>query len=343
MKKIKFIFVLASISIVIAAYFLFSYYTTFYKPNTTKTNTYLYIHKDTSYSDLLDSLRKTGAIINIRSFERAAIKMKLDKNFMYGRYKIEEGISNKRLITKIISNDQEPLKLVISGNIRNIEKIAKIFDKKIEADYEEILSILQNDSIINSYGFNKRTFISMFLPYTHEIYWTISVNELLDKLKDTYKTFWDKKRVTKAKSIGMTESEVATLASIVYEESKIPEEQPIIAGVYINRLKIGMPLQADPTIIFALNDYSIRRVLKKHLEVNSPYNTYKFKGLPPGPISVAPIATIDAVLNYDRHKYVYFCASPQFNGSHLFAETILAHTKNALAYRRALNSRNIKR
>lgn len=343
MRKLKYLLNVIPIILAVAIFILYSYYTTYNKPNSTKGTHYLYIYSFAKYSDILDSLKTNELIINLRSFERAAKKMDLEHTFKAGRYKVEEGMSNKQIITKIILNDQAPLNLVIAESIRNREKLAKIIDNKIERNYEEIIAALNNDSIIRKYGFNNHTFISMFLPYTYEIYWTTTLNDLLDKFKNSYDKFWNKERVEKAKKLGMSKSEVATLASIVYQESKVSQEQPIIAGVYINRIRRGIPLQADPTIIFALNDYSIRRVLKRHLEVKSPYNTYKIKGLPPGPISLAPLSTVDAVLNYTKHKYMYFCASPEFNGRHLFAETLAGHNKNALAYRRALNLRNIKK
>ncbi len=342
MKKFKSIFFLLPALLALIAYFLISNYITFNKPNSTEKTKYLYIYRNAIYPDIIDSLKKIDALINYKSFERAARKMGLKSSFKPGRYKIEKGLSNKRLITNIITNNQAPINLIIAGSIRSREKLAKIIDRKIERSYDEILSNLENDSLIKSYGFNDKTFISMFLPYTYEIYWTTSVKDLLDKFKKSYDNFWNPEREAKAKSLKMTKVEVSTLASIVYEESKATDEQPEIAGVYINRLKIGMPLQADPTIIFALNDYTIRRVLRKHLETKSPYNTYKIKGLPPGPISIAPVSTIDAVLNYTHSKNLYFCASPEFNGRHLFAATAAGHNKNALAYRRALNARHIK-
>jgi UPF0755 protein len=343
MKKFKYLIYIAPIFLFIIFFILYSYYVTYNKPNISKDTSYLYIHSNAKYQDIIDSLKSNDILKNYRSFSRAAKKMNLETSFKPGRYKLTEGMSNKQVINRILLNDQSPVNLIIAGSIRNREKLAKIIAKKIECEYDVIYSALNNDSVINSYGFNKNTFISMFMPYTYEVYWTTSVNDLFDKFKKSYDTFWNSERVEKAKELNMSKTEIATLASIVYEESKAEEEQPIIAGVYINRIKKGVPLQADPTVIFALNDYTIRRVLKKHLEVKSPYNTYRIKGLPPGPISIAPIATLDAVLNYKKHKFMYFCASPEFNGRHLFAESLEGHNKNALAYRRALNSRNIKK
>lgn len=345
MKNRKILKILAislpTLLILISSFLLLGRYITYNKPNITEGEHILYIYSNTGYEAVKDSIIKLGCIINQRSFDRAAAKLNLKESFKPGRYILSKGMSNKEVIVKIILNNEDPLNLTIAGSIRTKEKLAQIIDKKIEKRYDEIIDILNNDSIIKSYGFNGNTFISMILPDTYEIYWTTSVTDLLDKLKKYYDKFWNEERLKKAQTMGLTKTEVSTLASIVFEESKSTEEQPIIAGVYLNRLRIGMPLQADPTIVYANGDFSIRRVLHKHLTINSPYNTYKFKGLPPGPISLPPSSVIDAVLNYAHHKYIYFCASPEFNGRHLFAENMAQHQKNALAYRRALNKRNI--
>jgi UPF0755 protein len=342
MKHFKYILIIGpALLLIIASFFLINRYITYNKPNTTEGTRYLYIYRNATYNDVCDSIKKLNFLLNPRSFGRAARKLNLENSFKPGRYKIEHGMSNKKIIVNIILNNEEPVKLVIAGSVRSRERLAQIIDRRVERDYNEILSYLDNDSIANSYGFNKYTFISMFLPDTYEIYWTTTIPDLLDKLKKQYDRFWNPERTRLAEKMNFTKEQISTLASIVYEESKDPKEQPVIAGVYINRLKAGIPLQADPTVIFANNDFSIRRVLKKHLAINNPYNTYKFKGLPPGPISMAPPAVIDAVLNYTRHKYLYFCASPDFNGTHLFAVNHSGHEKNAAAYRRALNKRNI--
>lgn len=341
MKLKKLLLSISVCAIFISAWFVISYYVTFRKPNTKDKTEFLYVHRGATYKDLTDSLFSLDVIKNEKSFNRAAKRLKLSSLYKPGRYKISFGMSNKQIINNIILNNEEPVKLVIAGSIRSKIKLAQIIDKKNEMDYEQVFAIINSDSVARSYGFNEQTFISMFMPNTYEIYWTSQISEILSKLKREYDRFWNSERVAKAKKAGFTQTEISTLASIVYEESKAAQEQPVIAGVYINRLRRGMPLQADPTVVFANNDFTIRRVLGKHLRIDSPYNTYKYKGLPPGPISVPPASVIDSVLNYRHHNYIYFCASPAFDGTHLFAATGTEHMRNAAAYRRALNKRSI--
>jgi len=203
--------------------------------------------------------------------------------------------------------------------------------------------ILTNDSLIGAYGFDSTSLFSMVLPNTYELYWNTPPEKVLERLHKEYRNWWSDDRQKKAQSIGLTPFQVATLAAIVQEETNYQPEMATIAGVYMNRLKMGMPLQADPTLKFALRDPTIRRVLNKDTQVESPYNTYKYKGLPPGPICVPSIATLEAVLNYQTHNYLYFCASPDFNGSHRFAANYSDHLRNARAYQQALTQRGIKR
>ena len=192
---------------------------------------------------------------------------------------------------------------------------------------------------MESHGFNRYTYLAMFVPDTYEVYWTVTPLQLLDRLKKEYDAFWNDSRTAKAKAAGLTREQAMTLASIVIEETKYEPEMPTIAGVYINRLRKGMLLQADPTVKYAVNDPSLRRILNKHLEVDSPYNTYKYAGLPPGPITTPTKAAIDAVLNYQHHDYLYFCAHESFNGQHRFATNLAGHMENARRFHAAMNAR----
>lgn len=313
-------------------------YSTMFKANTTEGVGYLYVPTGASYEQLMDSVRVLGRIVNVKSFERVAKREKLTENRIKpGRYKIEEGMNNREIVRAIRFGWQTPTKITIAGNIRTREKLASLLSKKIESDSSSILTLLNNTVFMDSLGFKPETFIAMFLPDTYEVYWTTTPKELVIRLKKEYDKFWDEERLAKAKSIGLNPVEVITLASIVSEESNVKEEQPTIAGVYINRLHQNIPLQADPTIKFILNDPSVKRILFKHLSIKSPYNTYINKGLPPGPIVIPSLYTIDAVLNYEHHNYRYFCAKPSLDGSHNFAVTLEQHNRNAKAYQKAIS------
>ncbi len=333
----EYILICSVLVFIVAFFMLRSGYRTLFKSNTKDGIGYLYVPTGASYNQLLDSLEALDRIVNIRSFKRVAKFEKLEASIKPGRYKIEEGMGNREIVRAIKFGWQTPTKITIAGNIRTKEKLASIISRKIESDSLTVLSQLRDSSFIDSLGFNSYTFMSMFLPNTYEVYWTITPKELAIKLKNEYDRFWSEDRVRKAKSIGLSPVEVITLASIVSEESNLKAEQPRIAGVYINRLHNKIPLQADPTIKFALNDPSIKRILFKHLQIKSPYNTYKNQGLPPGPIVIPGLSTIDAVLDYERHNYRYFCAKPTLDGSHSFAATLAEHNKNARAYQKAIS------
>jgi UPF0755 protein len=333
----KRLFIFGSLILVlVVSLFLYSGYNTLFKSNTKDGTGYLYLPKGTKYSDLIDSLKVLDRIINIHSFERAAKIEKLNDKIEPGKYKISKGMNNRDIVRAIKYGWQTPSKITIAGNIRTKERLASILSKKIESDSSQIIKYLTNDSLISSLGFSSETFLAMFLPNTYEVYWTISPKDLIIKLYSEFNKFWNEERKNKAKEVGLTQVEVITLASIVAEESNIKMEQARIAGVYMNRLKKGIPLQADPTIKFALNDPSIKRILYKHLTIKSPYNTYINKGLPPGPIVIPSLFTIDAVLNYEKHQFIYFCAKPTLDGSHSFSATLSEHNKNARAYQAAI-------
>ena len=199
-----------------------------------------------------------------------------------------------------------------------------------------------NDSTwCDSLGFTRETIPALFIPNTYEIYWNVSPERFMARMKQEYNRFWTEERRKKAEALGLTPVEVSTLASIVEEESAVADEYPTIAGLYLNRLKAGMPLQADPTVKFAAGDFALQRILDKHLAIDSPYNTYKYAGLPPGPIRIPSIRAIDAVLNPAHHRYFYMCAKEDFSGRHNFAATLAEHNRNANRYRAELNRRKI--
>jgi UPF0755 protein len=235
---------------------------------------------------------------------------------------------------------QEPVNLTFN-NIRNMESLAGRLSSQLMTDSLSLLEALTNPDIVAGYGFNSQTFGAMFIPNTYQVYWDTSVKGLTDRMKKEYDAFWNSNRKKRAEEIGLTPLEVSTLASIVEEEATYADEYPIVAGLYLNRIKRGMRLEADPTVKFAVGDPTLRRILFKHLEVESPYNTYKNDGLPPGPIRIPSIQGIDAVLNPVSHNYLFMCAKDDLSGRHNFAVTHAEHARNARAYQRALNERRI--
>ena len=307
------------------------------KPNTKAETTYLLVPHGSNYKNLIDSINSKGVIKNMGNFMKAARFEDLEESVKPGRYLIKKGMSNREIIRAIKYGWQTPLNITISGNIRTKERLAALLSRKTECDSIAVLKMLKNDKLADSLGFKPETFIGMFLPNTYEFYWTVTPHELALRFKREFDTFWDSARVSKAKDIGLSPVEVITLASIVCEESNLKSEYSRIGGVYMNRLKRGIPLQADPTVKFAVKDPAIKRILFKHLRTDSPYNTYKFKGLPPGPIAIPPLPAIDSVLSFENHNYLYFCAKPNLDGSHVFASTLSEHNRNARAYQQAIS------
>jgi len=303
---------------------------------------YLYIKTGSDFNTVLDSIEKNNLVVDIESFKKVSNSIGYTKRVKPGCYKIKSGMSNRTLVRMLITSMQFPVKVTFN-NVRTPEQLAGIISHQIEADSLSILGFFRNPKTPLEFGFKAETLISMFIPNTYEFYWNTSAEGFFKRMKKEYDQYWTEERKAKAKEINLSPEEVSTLASIVEEESVKRDERPIIAGVYINRLNKRMPLQADPTIKFALGDFTIRRLWTKHLEVKSPYNTYKNYGLPPGPINCPSISSIDAVLNYERHQYLYFCAKDDFSGYHAFAKTLSEHNRNADSYRRALDKERIFR
>ncbi len=294
------------------------------------------------YAELLDSLGGNGTTLaDLKRFERVAGIFSLPEMVRPGRYALKPGMSYMELVKMFRNGLQTPVKLTFN-NIRTLPQLAGRFAQQIEADSLQMLSSLTADSTAEKYGFDSGNFIGMFIPNTYEVWWTVSPEALLDRMKKEYDRFWNAERLEKLEATGLTREEAITLASIVYEETKMSDEMPVVAGVYMNRLEKGMPLQADPTVKFAVGDFSIKRVLNRHLEVDSKYNTYLHTGLPPGPICMPSVKAIDAVLNYSKHKYLFFCAKPDFSGYHNFAVTLAQHNKNAQLYYKFLNEAGIR-
>ncbi len=300
----------------------------------------VYIPLQATYSQMLDSI--ATAVDDMKSFKNVARRNELEKNFKPGRYILTPDKSNKDLARMLRMGWETPMMLTMSGNIRGLEKLSGILGKRLAADSASFMEHFAKEATWEENGFKKETFMAVFLPNTYEVYWTITPQKFVERMKKEYDKFWNQERLDKAKAIGLTPVEVSILASIVCEETNHTPEMPRVAGVYMNRLKKGMKLDADPTVKFALNDPSIKRILFRHLKVDSPYNTYLYAGLPPGPITIPSIKGIDAVLDYEHHNYLYFCANANMDGTHKFARTLTEHNRNAREYQRALNRLKIR-
>lgn len=301
----------------------------------------IFVPTGASYQTLIDSLTANrGVIANMETFKRVASLQGTDKQIRPGRYVLTKGMSYKAAARMFKTGTQKPVRVTFN-NIRTLDRLAGSISKQIEPDSLSLYYTMIDDSIMLQYGFTAETFPAMFIPNTYELYWNTSPEKFIERMGKEYERFWNEERTARLEQIGMSREEVATLASIIYEETKMSDEMPTVAGVYLNRLRIGMPLQADPTLKFAAGDFTIRRVLNKHKEIDSPYNTYMYGGLPPGPICVPSIKAIDAVLNPQQHDYLYFCARPDFSGYHNFARTLAQHNRNAAEYSAFLNRNGI--
>ena len=300
----------------------------------------LYINSNNDFEAVKNDLYSKGIIINKKSFEWLAKKLDYPKYIKSGHYVILDGMNNNHLINMLRSGNQTPIDFTFN-NIRTIEQFAVKADEQLELESLSLMNELkQNESLIEM-GFDYNNYAALFIPNTYELYWNISAEDFIEKMINEYKRFWNESRLEKAEKIDLSPIEVSILASIIDKETTKTSEMPRIAGVYLNRLKRNWLLQADPTLVFALGDYDIKRVLDKHKEIESPYNTYKYAGLPPGPICIPSIAAIDAVLNAENHKYFYFCAKDDLSGYHVFAKNMSEHNRNAEKYRRALNKKRI--
>ncbi len=341
----KLVIVSAILLIVIAAYKVYKIYNGINQPNVNlinKTNDYIFIPTGSNYYDVTNILYSNGIIINRNTFEWVAGQKGYRDKVKAGRFKIKHGMSNNELVNLLRSGKQDPVRLVFN-KVRTKERFAGVIGRQIEADSVELLKLLYDAAFLSGYGLNKDNALCMFIPNTYHVFWNTNAHQFIDRMFTESKNFWDNKRLQKANTINLTKEQVIILASIVEEETTKNDEKADIAGVYINRLKKGMRLQADPTVKFAIGNFEIKRILTKHLDYDSPYNTYKYAGLPPGPICLPSVTTIDAVLNYKKHKYLYFCANDDFSGYHSFAATLVEHNKNAEKYRKALNRNRIYR
>ncbi|MBA9075668.1 endolytic transglycosylase MltG [Rufibacter quisquiliarum] len=302
---------------------------------------YVLIPRGATYEQAMDSIDAKKVVIDRLSLRFMAKLMDYPELVKPGRYELKDGMTNYKLIAKLRSGDQDPVKLTYT-NVRLKKDLAQKLSTFIDASPSQIDSLLNSPSFTKKLGFDTTTILTMFIPNTYEMYWTTPATEMMERMKKEYDNFWTAEREAKAQDVGLSKVEVSILASIVQAEQSVhADERPRIAGVYLNRLQRGMALQADPTVVYAVGDFSIRRVLNVHLRTPSPYNTYLNKGLPPGPINLPAISSINAVLNPEQHEYLYFCAKEDFSGYHAFAATEAEHRRNAARFHAAMNQRNI--
>ena len=336
--KQKIIISFSIIVFLLIAFFAYQCYN-YFLPNFNVKNgerVFIYITKETTFNDVVSQLTTQNAIKNVHSFKRWAKMHSYPKYIKTGRYEVIDGMSNKDLIFNLSRKIQTPIKFTFN-NIRTKDQLCKRIDEQLMIDSATMHNTLDNKEILLKYNVSKEEVIAFFIPNTYEIYWDISATDLLARMYREYQKFWNKQRLEKAEKINLKPVQIATLASIIDEETNLKKDKSIIAGLYLNRLKRGMPLQACPTARFAVGDFSLTRILYEHTQFDSPYNTYRYKGLPPGPIRVASPEGIDAVLNYTKSNYLYMCAKETMNGEHNFASTLSEHNRNAQRYQKAYN------
>ena len=318
-------------------------YQMLYSPNflINSEDKFIIIDDNTDFNELIKKLEDDTLINDILSFSFLSKIMEYQENIKIGAYKVKMNMTNYDMITMLRSGNQTPIKLTFSY-ARKMDDLAEKITSKLKMSKDDLLNYL-NDNIDDYNCFEKSDIISVFLPDTYEVYWNVSPKNLTNKMYSEYKKFWNSERIAKLENINLNEKEAIVLASIVASETRMLDEADRVAGLYINRLRKNMRLQADPTLIFAANDFTIRRVLNKHKKIKSPYNTYIHKGLPPGPIRLVPKQYIDAVLNYEEHNFIYMCAKEDFSGYHAFATNLSDHNRNARKFQIALNMKKIYR
>ena len=311
------------------------------KPNVVtpgQANFSLYIPTGAGFDQVKDSLYSHGLITDKKSFEWWASRKDLPSHVKPGRYLLKDGMNNKQLCNMLAGGLQTPVRVTFN-NMRNVAMLAGRISQQIEADSIEIVNYLNDPSHLAELGFTQQTIPALFLPNTYEFYWNTNAAQFVEKMKKEYDKYWNEDRLNQAQEVGLYPIQVSTLASIDDQETNKTDEMARIAGVYLNRLRNGWLLQADPTLVFAVGDFELKRVLNVHKEIESPYNTYKYPGLPPGPICIPSLASINAVLHAEKHNYYYFCAKEDFSGYHNFAKSLTEHNRNAERYQRALNKK----
>lgn len=350
-KKIKpvvlrIILLIALLLLIIFLSLFFLLYKTIYRNNVNlggRDSVFVYIPSHSDFESVCDTFYSHQYIKDKKSFEWLANKMKYPSKVKPGKYMLRKNMGNKALISMLRSGKQTPVKLTFNS-IRTKKELAIRISSQLEADSSELFLLLHDERILSQYDLSSKNCLVMFIPNTYEFYWNTSAEQFLSKMHKEYKKFWSEKRKAKLAGTGLNKTDVSILASIVQaEQTRFNDEKPRIAGLYINRLKKGMLLQSDPTVIYAIGIFNIRRVLNRDKNFDSPYNTYLYAGLPPGPICIPEISSIDAVLNYETNDYLYMCAKEDLSGYHNFSRTQEQHMIYARKYQQALNKMNIKR
>ena len=315
------------------------YYYFFAPPFQIKETAYIYIDRDDDVDSVYHKIAEAGNPKQMHGFE--SLVRYQGYTLKTGRYAIKPTDNMRYLHRRLSMGYQTPIKLTI-GSVRTLDRMARNVSRQLMIDSTEVANLLNDTAYIRKMGYSKETLPALFIPNTYEVYWDMSAEDFMTRMQKEHKAYWNEKRMKQAEAIGLTPIEVATLASIVEEETANQAEKPMVAGLYINRLKKGMLLQADPTVKFSLQEFGLKRILFRHLEVDSPYNTYKYAGLPPGPIRVPSYQGLESVLNYTKHNYIYMCAKEDFSGTHNFAATSAQHAANARKYQQALNRKGIR-
>jgi UPF0755 protein len=294
------------------------------------------------YREVGQLLLENKLIRDPQDFHWVAEQMNYPNHVYPGHYVLTDGMNNRELISLLRSGQQEPINFTFV-KFRTQDQLATYVSEKLAMNKQQMLDVFQDKEFLKKHnGLTPETAMAIFIPNTYELYWNVSPRDFFDRMFKEYKRYWNDSRNNKRRKLGLNRLEVMTMASIVEEETNKNDEKARVAGVYLNRIRKGMPLQADPTVKFAVGDFSLRRILNKHLQVDSPYNTYLYPGLPPAPICTPSMPSIDAVLNGEKHNYLYFCANIDGSGYHKFSETLSEHERYADQYRQMLNERGIK-
>lgn len=317
------------------------YYYLFAKQFQISKTTYIYIDRDDNLDSVYHKIIRAGKPKSMFGFQYLAEKEHYGNEIRTGKYAINPDDNMRYLYRRLSMGYQTPVNLTVPS-VRTLDRMVRAVSRQLMIDSVDIAKLISDSAYYTRMGYSKETLPSLFIPNTYEVYWNMSADAFMKRMQKEHAAFWNEERRKKAESIGLTPEEVSTLASIVEEETANGPEKPMVAGLYMNRLKKGMLLQADPTVKFGLQEFGLKRILFKHLEVDSPYNTYKYPGLPPGPIRIPSIQGLESVLNHAQHNYMYMCAKEDFSGTHNFAATLSQHMANARRYQQALNRRKIK-
>ena len=338
----KFIIALVVIVVIALAGTGIFYYLRLFGPNVSDKQEFLYIHTGADFDEVYKTIRDQGVVKDTTTFMWAAHNMKYINRVKPGKYRLKPSMSNRNFINMLKAGNQEAVTLSFH-NLRLKEQFAGFVSKKLEPDSISFLRLLDSAKFAEEHGFTTDNIYTVFIPNSYQFYWNTTPEKFFKRMYANYEKFWTPERKQKAAALNLSQVQVSVLASIVDAEALHDDEMPAIAGLYLNRLKKGMKLQADPTVIFAMNDFTIKRVLNRYLVKDSPYNTYLYTGLPPGPIMMPSVNAINSVLDYKKSDYIYMCAKEDFSGYHNFADNEAEHRVNAKKFQQALNERNIKR